>query len=139
MYIYPTAIFTLFALSQEILMRTHVVLLPREAGKKGLQGAVQAISCLPEQLRAVFQVVQLGVETSQLARERKTNMQLQRMILLRRCQHSMWAQYILLIGEDSERKILIGSRKGLTLVEIGYFGPTLKHTYGKISITPQKV
>jgi hypothetical protein len=65
MYTYPTAILALFALSQEILMRTHMVLLPREAGKKGLQGVVQALACLPEQPRAVVQVVQLGGEASQ--------------------------------------------------------------------------
>jgi hypothetical protein len=65
MYTYPTIILTLFALLQEILMRTHVVLLPREAGKKGLQGAVQALVCPLEQLREVVQGVQLGVEASQ--------------------------------------------------------------------------
>lgn len=86
---------------------------------RGLQGAVLALAYLPEQLRAPVQVVQLGFKASHLPRERKTSMQLKIMILLRECRQSMWAQHILLIGEDLERQILIGSRNRPTLVEIG--------------------
>ena len=126
MYTYSTAIFALFAHSQVIQVMRPVVLFPREGGMRGLQDVAQALECLAEQLRAVVQVVQLQDEPRQWPRERKTNMQLKRMILLRECQHTMWAQCILLIGEDSERRIPIGSRKGLILVKIGNFGPTLK-------------
>ncbi|KAK1686198.1 hypothetical protein QYE76_047046 [Lolium multiflorum] len=41
---------------KEILVMAHVVLFPREAGMRGLLGAVQALVCLAEQLRAVVQV-----------------------------------------------------------------------------------
>jgi hypothetical protein len=126
MYTYHTAIPALFTHSQVIQVMMPAVLFPREAGIRGLQDVVLALACLLEQLRALVQVVQLGFEAKHLPRERNTSMQLKMMTLLRECQQSMWAHHILLIGEDLERQILIGSRNRPTLVEIGYSGPTLK-------------
>ena len=84
-----------------------VALFPSEQGMRGLQGAVLALVCLLEHLKILVQGVQLEEEARKLATERKTSMQLKRMILLRGCHNSMWAHLILVIGEVLGRKIRI--------------------------------
>ncbi|XP_047087652.1 uncharacterized protein LOC124699381 [Lolium rigidum] len=75
---------------QVIQVVMAVALIPREEGMRGLQGAVLALACLLEHLKILVQVVQLEEEARKLDTERKTSMQLKRMILLRGCHHSMW-------------------------------------------------
>jgi hypothetical protein len=81
----------------------------------------------------VFQVAQLGVEASQLPIGRKINKQLKMMTILTECQHTMLAQCMLVLGEDFERTTPIDSRNALTLMEIGFSGPTPNSTYGMIT------
>jgi hypothetical protein len=97
-----------------------VVPLPREEGMRGLRGAALALAYPPKQLRAVFQVAQLGEDVSQWPIGRKINKHHKMMTLLRDCQRLMLAQYILVLGEDFERRTPIDLRNPLTLMEINF-------------------
>ena len=113
-----------FAYSQVVLVMT-LVLLPRGAGMRGHRGVELALVCLAKQLRAVDQAALHEVGPSQQGRKGKAKIQFQIMTLWRKCQHTTLVPYTLLVGEDSERRIPIVSRREPTTLELGNSGPTL--------------
>jgi hypothetical protein len=137
MYTYPIAILDLFADSQVVRVVMIVVLLPREEGLQGLRDAALALAFPLKQLRAVFEASQLGEDASPCPTGRRINRHPKMMILLRDCQRLMLAPYILVLGEDSERRTPIVLTYLLTLKGISFSGPRHIRCYGMITTTLQ--